>query len=70
MCKYSVVRDWFVGGLSKDDLGRLTEDHIAVIPQFAIPHIPPTQFNVSIYIAYRVVHGKISHVFVLFLQYR
>ena len=36
-----------VGGLSKDDLGVLTEDHIAAIPQHAIPHIPPTQFNVS-----------------------
>jgi len=38
------------GGLSKDDLGVLTESHIAAIPQHAIPHIPPTQFNVSTHV--------------------
>ena len=36
-----------VGGLSKEDLSVLTEAHIAAIPQSAIPHIPPSQLNVS-----------------------
>jgi len=38
-----------VGGLSKGELSVLSESNIAAIPQTAIPHIPPTQFNVSIY---------------------
>jgi len=46
-CANAVFWAGVVGGLSKDDLGVLTEAHIAAIPQHAIPHIPPTQFNVS-----------------------